>query len=112
MMHTAAEALVNTDGMNAIVLTFFTALFGMVGTVVIAVLKQRSDVRETKESSLSTARLVERKLDILVRNHDRLDAQIDDLSKAVRDHMEYHLLEESKRHVGEQQRTARLFGRQ
>lgn len=108
-MVTIAGDLVNDNGISAVALAFFTALFGMVGTIVVAVLKQRTDVRETKESSLSTGRLVERKLDILARNHDRLETQIDDLNKAVRDHMEWHLTEEGKRY-GEQ-RAARLFGR-
>lgn len=109
---TWADGLVNDNGISAIALAFFTALFGMVGTIVVAVLKQRKPIKDAQESSLSTGRLVERKLDILARNHDRLETQIDDLNRAVRDHMEWHLLsQEGKDNEQRQQQSARYFGR-
>ena len=106
-----AQEFVNDNSISGIALAFFTALFGMVATITVAALKQRGDIKVTKESSLSTGRLVERKLDILAKNHDRLESQIDDLQAAIRDHMSWHLTEDGKRNgEQQQQRASRLFG--
>ena len=106
-----AESYINDNGISAVALAFFTALFGMVATITVAVIKQRGDVKETKISTLSTGALVERKLDILARNHDRLETQIDGLEKSVRDHIEWHLKKEDDNNDHQRGSQERYFGR-
>jgi hypothetical protein len=109
----AAAELINDNGISAIALAFFTALFGMVGTVTIAVLQQRSKLRDIQNASDTMsdkadkaarntepigngfAARMDRKLDLLATNQDRLEQSNEDISRAIREHLEWHINKET-----------------
>lgn len=94
--------LINDNGISAIALTFFTALFGAVSATVVGVFQLKAKANEAKDAAILASqeatkakentigvsngftRGVDRKLDAI------LNTQAD-LSKAFRDHLEWHV---------------------
>jgi hypothetical protein len=101
-----AQELVNDNGISAIALSFFTALFAMVGTVLVAVIQNRNRTERLKNAVDQTAESAEaakentvnvsngftsrmdRKFDTVIENQDKLE-------RAFQKHLEWHLNKET-----------------
>jgi len=111
----SAPELINDNGISAIALTFFTALFGAVATVLVQVIKSKNAAREAAEKadeaqakaeaarkntvnvSNGFAGGVDKKLTFLVDEVSRLRDAVDRTEQSVRKHLEYHLEKEGNK---------------
>jgi hypothetical protein len=100
---TLASDLVNNNGISAFALAFFTALFGTIGAVSLQIYQVKNKLLDAKEAVDVTAvfnsragERLERKIDLLATNDDRLEQTVDDIGTALRNHIEWHLTEKRK----------------
>lgn len=93
MMVTAAE-LINDNGISAIALAFFTALFAAISTLIGQLYRTRLEFKTGQTT------IVER-LDNIGNKYDTVDNRLDELETAVRKHLEWHLANGEKN--GDQQ---------
>jgi hypothetical protein len=105
-----ATELINDNGISGFALAFFTALFAAIGTTIVQVFKLRTETREAKEVSKKVQKetsslnnglgtQLNRKLDLLAVNHDRLESIADQISDDLRKHIIWHLEQEGKKHA-------------
>jgi uncharacterized FlaG/YvyC family protein len=108
-----AQELINENGISAIALAFFGALFTAVSTIGVAIVNSRKKVQELKDVTVQAAKSaeaaqentknvsngfaakVDRKLDNIATNQDDLNEKFDNISTAFREHLEWHLNKEA-----------------
>lgn len=101
-MQYIAEGLVNDNGISAIALAFFVALFGAMGTTVVAVFQIKAKASEAKRVALDTKHEAEKariNTDGIANGFAsdvgrKLDRIIDETIKnsdAIRKHLEHHV---------------------
>ncbi len=104
---TLAAELINLNGISVIALSFFTALFGMVGWLIKVRQDEKKEIRDAKRAAEVTAESVEtivqntknvgngfasRVLGKLERIYEKVDA----LEEAHTKHLEWHLERDKK----------------
>jgi cation transport regulator ChaB len=106
------QELINDNGISAIALAFFTALFGMVGTIIVTIYKDRRERREAQqaatEAALKAASSAE-KVEANTKNISngfagkvlgelsQIRAGQNDLQQQFADHLRWHLEREGQR---------------
>lgn len=103
-----AQELINDNGISAIALGFFTALFGAVGLIGVAIVNNRKTTGDlkngidkaaenaeiAKENTVNVSNGFTRRMDNKL---DRIAASQEELSTALRDHLEWHLSKETSK---------------
>jgi hypothetical protein len=107
-----AQELINDNGISAIALTFFTALFGMVGTVILAIYRERSERRAAQQEATEAANKAAESAAQVAANTKNVSngfagrvlgelSQIregqQELQSAFTEHLKWHLEKESKK---------------
>jgi hypothetical protein len=104
-LHLAGE-LVNDNSISAIALTFFTALLGLMSIIAKGVFDTRKTTREAKSEAgqanesaqaaqANTTNISNGFAGTVVRKLDTIEGKTDDLSKAFREHLEWHINKET-----------------
>ena len=106
-----SQQLVNDNGISMIALGFFTGLFGMLGILINAVFKDRSERRESairaeqaaNKAAASADKVVENTKNISNGFANRVLGELSEIRKenaeqanALRKHVEWHLSKEGK----------------
>lgn len=112
-MNTLAFEFVNDNSISAIAFAFFSALFGAISVVIVQLSRQRTEVREARESATLAAKQTQNvsngfasnvndKLDTVITAIQQVRKTTDDTSTALREHLEWHLNERQKNADSEQ----------
>ncbi len=106
-MYVAAESFINSNGISAIALAFFTALFSMVGWLLKIVHDDKKETRDAKRAAIQaaeSAKTVEANTKNVSNGFasgvlgklQRIEDKVDDVATAQREHLEWHLEREKK----------------
>lgn len=106
--------LINDNGISAIALAFFTALFGAISAIFVQISKSKTAAREAakKANEASTkaeaarkntvnvsngfAGDVDKKLTVIVNEVQRISKHQDDIAHSLREHLGWHISKEKK----------------
>jgi hypothetical protein len=103
-----AQELINDGGISVIGATFFTALFGAVSAIGVAIVRTRhatEDLKNVTVEAAENAAIAKENTDNVSNGFtQRMDTKLnriidnqDELSKAFRDHLEWHLNKETSK---------------
>lgn len=101
-----AQDLVNDNSISAIALTFFTALIGGVVTIIVALIQVKNKAKDAadaaQEARSNTVNVsngfasgVDKKLTRIIDEQIRVRETQDQISQALREHLEWHLNKET-----------------
>ncbi len=104
---TLSAELINSNGISTIALAFFTALFSMVGYLIKARIEEKKEIQDAKTAADKAAKSAQAIAantknvsngfaSTVLDRLERIDAKVDAIAEAQRDHLEWHLEREKK----------------